>query len=106
MKTLSEINPWGMLIIFYGKDIENRSWYTLYRGPLLIHVSKKMHWAAREILRDLQKNKMIPLELEILDRARMQCGHIIGQVELVDCIQGSASPWAEQGMYHGCYGTP
>jgi hypothetical protein len=106
MKTVSEINPWGMLIIFYGKDVENRTWHTDYRGPLLIHVSKKMHPQARWILGYLQRNKMIPMGLEILDQARLQCGHIIGQVELVDCIRDSDSPWAQQGLYHWVLRNP
>jgi ASCH domain len=29
--------PWAWAIIHGGKDVENRSWRTKYRGPLLIH---------------------------------------------------------------------
>ena len=30
--------PWAWAIIQVGKDVENRSWPTKHRGPLLIHV--------------------------------------------------------------------
>ena len=40
MKALSLRQPWASLIIYGGKDIENRRWETKYRGPLLIHASK------------------------------------------------------------------
>ncbi|MDR1902371.1 MAG: hypothetical protein LBQ88_08850 [Treponema sp.] len=53
MKVLSVKNPWAYLIIhgfdfgpeiggFLIKDVENRTWYTGYRGPLLIHCSKNL----------------------------------------------------------------
>jgi ASCH domain len=29
--------PWAWAIIYGGKDVENRSWLTKHRGPLLIH---------------------------------------------------------------------
>ena len=38
MKVLSVRQPWAWLL-FNGKDIENRTWSTTYRGPLLIHAS-------------------------------------------------------------------
>jgi hypothetical protein len=41
MKTLSVVWPWPWLIMYGGKDIENRSWRTDYRGRILIHVLKK-----------------------------------------------------------------
>ena len=31
--------PWAWATIYGGKDVENRSWRTAYRGPLLIHAS-------------------------------------------------------------------
>jgi len=37
MKVLSIKPPWAGLILDGIKDIENRTWKTVYRGPLLIH---------------------------------------------------------------------
>jgi len=39
MIALSVRQPWAWLLL-NGKDIENRDWYTKYRGPLAIHASK------------------------------------------------------------------
>jgi len=40
MKVLSVRQPWAYLIVAGYKDIENRTWYTGHRGPLLIQASK------------------------------------------------------------------
>jgi ASCH domain len=41
MKALSVRQPWAWLIIAGHKDVENRSWTTTYRGPLLIHAARR-----------------------------------------------------------------
>jgi hypothetical protein len=43
MKCLSIQNPWAPLICAGVKDVENRTWKTDYRGPLLIHTSGQPH---------------------------------------------------------------
>lgn len=40
MKALTVKQPWAGLIIAGGKDIENRTWRTSYRGRVLIHAAK------------------------------------------------------------------
>jgi hypothetical protein len=40
VKALSIRQPWAWLIVTGYKDIENRSWRTNYRGPLLIHAGR------------------------------------------------------------------
>ena len=42
MKALSIRQPWAWLIVNGHKDIENRSWPTRFRGPVLIHAAKGM----------------------------------------------------------------
>ena len=37
---LSIRQPWAWAILNAGKDVENRTWSTNYRGPLLIHAAK------------------------------------------------------------------
>lgn len=39
VKVLSVKNPFAYSIIYGGKDVENRTWNTDYRGRLYIHVS-------------------------------------------------------------------
>ena len=41
MKMLSIRQPWASLIASGAKGIENRSWPTRYRGPILIHASQR-----------------------------------------------------------------
>lgn len=41
MKAITEQNPWGYLICLGIKDIENRTWYTKYRGRVYIHAAAK-----------------------------------------------------------------
>jgi hypothetical protein len=42
MKALSIRQPWASLIVAGYKDIENRSWRTSYRGPVLIHSAQRV----------------------------------------------------------------
>ena len=103
MKAISIRQPWAWLILNAGKDIENRDWPTSYRGPILIHASKGMTRdeyddavdtarAARRVL------GAIP-GLTMPSFANMERGGIVDQVELVDCVQDSTSPW-----FFGKYG--
>ena len=39
VKVLSVKNPFAYLILQGGKDVENRTWTTDYRGRLYIHAS-------------------------------------------------------------------
>jgi hypothetical protein len=100
MKALSIRAPWWWMILHGGKDIENRDWATNYRGPIYIHASK---WFQKdEILETFQDMK--PLfpedrpEVSLAD-IKLLGGHIVGTVEIVDCVTKSDSPW-----FFGDYG--
>ena len=41
LRALSIVQPWAECIVFYGKNIENRSWSTERRGYIAIHASAK-----------------------------------------------------------------
>lgn len=73
MKVLSVRQPWASLIVHGPKRVENRTWRTDYRGPLLIHAAKsrKSLWPGADSIEGLP-----PLAF----------GAIIGLVDLVDCI--------------------
>ena len=89
MKALSIRQPWAWLIIHSGKDIENRSWHTKFRGRFLVHASKGM--TSNEFTQALLycSERGLPMP----DRDEMQRGGIIGSVELVDCVDTSGSAW-------------
>lgn len=93
MKALSIRQPWAWLILHGGKDIENREWRTSYRGPVLIHASKTMTRADYEACVLFISDMHTEWRLPALDVIRAQCGGIVGQVEIVDCVEASQSPW-------------
>lgn len=79
--------PWADCIIWHGKDIENRSWSTSYRGPLIIHAGKA--WGRDE--KQTQLN--LAEDLELSDIGVPLLGGIIGVVDLVDIVTRSDSQW-------------
>jgi hypothetical protein len=103
MKTLSVIMPWAWLIMKRGKDVENRTWKTDYRGRILIHASKKPDPFLTEIVGRACSDELKGDELSELFS---WCGKIIGSIEIVDCVQNSNSKWAEQGMWHWVLKNP
>lgn len=100
---LSIRQPWAWAIMNAGKDIENRSWETLRRGPICIHAAKGMtkdefNGFVRTIhsvslVRPFPPGASVPLASEL---AR---GGIVGVAEIVDCVTQSESPW-----FFGRYG--
>ncbi|MCK1595878.1 ASCH domain-containing protein [Bradyrhizobium sp. 164] len=94
MKIISIRQPWASLIVVGGqnvqtgaielKDVENRSWGTTYRGPVLIHAS-------------LRPDAIRPDEIERRFGVRLACeqqlGGVIGMVDIVECVRPHPSPW-------------
>jgi hypothetical protein len=108
MKALSVIMPWPYFIMECGKDVENRTWSTNYRGTILIHCSKKPDPNYRQIFAEYAEewleNGLSNDTIEML--IEKYCGHIVGTVKLVDCVQDSNSEWAEPGMWHWVLKNP
>ena len=95
MKALSIRQPWAWLIINGHKDIENRSWYTHFRGEILVHAGKGMtqdEYLEADIM--AAENGVTIPPFEELER-----GGIVGKVTITDCVSKSDSPW-----YMGQYG--
>ena len=95
MKALSIRQPWADAIIWHGKDVENRSWRTDFRGPVLIHAAKA--WGPQERADLAFVEDMTATKLEDVDRPLL--GGIIGQAEIVDCVEEMDSRW-----FFGRYG--
>jgi hypothetical protein len=74
---LSIRQPWAHHIIFNGKDVENRTWLTRFRGPVLIHAGKK------------------PEDAAYCRAFRLPLGGIVGVMEIVDCVTAMDSEWFE-----------
>jgi hypothetical protein len=84
MKALSIRQPWAWLIIAGYKDVENRTWRTTYRGPLLIHAARRPD----DVILDIENRYGVRI-----DRKALQFAGIIGRVELVDVVKRSDSKW-------------
>lgn len=84
IRTLSIRQPWAWLITSGHKKIENRTWSTTYRGPVLIHASSR--WDA-EPIDSIEKrfNVTIPRDLPR--------GGIIGIAGLCDVTTRSTDPY-------------
>lgn len=111
IRCLSVRWPWAGAIIYGArhiisgkwefKNVENRSWQTKYRGPLLIQVSKTFSKREFDVFSDF-KNVYFR---GFTDKSYYILGGcIIGIVDLVDVYdkryKQSLSQWAEVGMNH------
>jgi len=77
MKALTICQPYAELIVSGKKLVENRTWSTTYRGPLLIHAgkSKKYMRGVKELFE--ANGQQIP---------NMDFGAIVGECHLVACF--------------------
>ena len=85
MKALSIQQPWAHAILRSGKDIENRTWTTSYRGPLLIHAGKRYD--------DAGPGDLVRMGERFKPKSDAQLGGIVGIVWLGSIVQASASRW-------------
>ena len=101
MRTISVRQPYAMLLVRGGKDIENRSWSTEYRGPLLIHAgAKQMTKSDWQWIKDLVKwNHERGVMVPDITPADIHYGGIVGMVTLVDVVTASTSGWFDPGGY-------
>lgn len=89
MRSLSVKQPWADVIMFRGKNVENRTWSTDYRGPILIHAGKRIdprgaNGFVTEAKRCLRENRL---------------GVIVGSAFLFHCSTVCRSPWHEEMMW-------
>ncbi len=103
MKALSIRQPWAWLVAAGIKDIENRTWRTSYRGPLLIHASAGM---TRQEYEDAFQFALEAGGIQIAHRMpgvnELERGGIVGVVDLFDVVPSSLR--TSQWQVEGCYG--
>lgn len=97
-KVLSIKQPWASLIIEGFKPIENRTWKTNHRGKLLIHASATYDKVQNgSISQLLGAYRWATLTNEFINRySKLPTSAIIGEVDLVDCVQGHDNLWADK----------
>ena len=98
MKAISIRQPWAWLIVDGDKTIENRTWVTTYRGPLLIHAGLRVETdmlpgVIQEIKRLDDLNGLPPAT------PLFRPGGVIGIVDLIDIVTASDNQW-----FDGPYG--
>ncbi|MCP4571454.1 MAG: hypothetical protein GY838_03810 [bacterium] len=81
MKCLTIRQPWAWAIVYAGKFVENRTWSTWYRGPLLIHagLNTETFAADREWLHEHAHVGA--------DDGCFAFGAIVGVAQLLDCCR-------------------
>ena len=94
MKAISIQQPWAWLIVNGYKDIENRSWSTKMRGPVLIHASKKADYSAVQTHR-LKDDILAILAQNKLSINDLPHGGLVGSASIVDCVTSHHSEWFE-----------
>lgn len=94
---LSIRQPWAWAIMQIGKDIENRSWETLYRGPVAVHAAKGCtRYEYDDFIRTVHTVSLthpFPAGAVVPRLIDLPRGGIVGTVEIVDCVMRSESPW-------------
>ncbi len=91
---LSIRQPWAYAITHGGKDIENRSWRTHRRGPILIHASNGLTQVEIRDFTDFVRGAgLLGPWLTNVGMEAIHRGGIVGVADLVDCVEDHASPW-------------
>jgi ASCH domain len=99
LPALSVRQPWAWLIVNGLKDIENRSWRTHHRGPLLIHASMSAGGYTEDIEWVERKHGIsVPRELDT--------GGIVGVVDVLDCAERHRSKWFKKGNFGWVLANP
>ncbi|MGK0735926.1 ASCH domain-containing protein [Yokenella regensburgei] len=100
MKALSIRQPWAWLIVNGFKDIENRSWHTKYRGPVLIHasahrVTQEEFDIAFECVKEFEAATGQTVGMPSIDQLRCldMIGGIVGMADITGSCESSSSPW-------------
>ena len=99
MKAISVRQPWAWMIVYGGKNIENRTWKTNYRGNILIHASAGMtgdEWdQAWNFSANINSDAGRRAALAHLSRKNVQRGGFVGTARIVDCVESDYSIWFE-----------
>jgi hypothetical protein len=84
---LSLRQPWAYAILHLGKDVENRTWPTRFRGRVRIHASRQFDEEGLAWLRD----HGYPVTEEV-----RWTGGYVGEVTITDCrpVEECSSSWA------------
>lgn len=80
MKAITIHQPWAWAIAQGHKRVENRSWATRYRGPILIHAGQSLKSMSDGRAMFDQLGITMPAEAELVR------GYVVAVARLVDCV--------------------
>jgi hypothetical protein len=133
MKALSVRPPWAQFIVWgvpltkivdlgegrstveldgrvFFKNVENRTWKLPegFQLPQRIYIHASKRDDPIEAVLDMCVKKIgLPFMMVMhMSSPMLGRGAIIGEVDIVDCIQDSKSPWAVPGQYHFVLANP
>lgn len=97
MRALTINQPWAWAILRAGKTVENRTWATAYRGPLLIHAGASRKWYAEWTPAEWRAafGRTVPA---LPAWANLDKSAVLGVADLVDCVPADRrkhDPWAD-----------
>lgn len=90
MKALTICQPYAELIARGEKIVENRTWPTRYRGPLLIHAGKSRSWMDPE---DGQKYPGMTFGAVVAIATLSECTHYLDLAPELQRHEHSSGPW-------------
>jgi hypothetical protein len=90
VKIISVRQPWATLIVSGFKDVENRTWPTRYRGPVLLHASQRTDDISEE---EIERRFGVRLDCEL------PLGGIVGITEIAECVRPHPSKWYAPAHY-------
>ena len=85
MKAITVYPVWAWAIVNGRKRVENRTWWTHHRGPLLVHAAADSPAARRS---DVEARKALEAAgVKIPPDEKIARGAIIGMVEVIDALR-------------------
>lgn len=87
MKAISIRQPYAWLIVNRIKDVENRTWRTNYRGPILIHAGKTYQ------KQDFHDDYSMWAPQGFPPYREEMIGGIVGIATITGCVTSSTSRW-------------
>lgn len=111
MKAISLWQPWAWAILHAGKDVENRTWQTHYRGQLLLHAAQRKPTAVEmrrfsDLLFFIYEDDSAKAARLVIEACNARRGGIVGRVDIVGCRRGVESPWAFDDQYQWIVENP
>ena len=103
---LSIQQPWIWCIFNAGKNVENRTWRTNYRGKLFLQASKKFDHKAYEYLQ-ANKEKYGIKNMPTIEELKEQTGGFVGVVDLTRCRKNLQNNiWKQPDSYGWVFDNP